>query len=79
MIEIKLKYPVEFEGKTIDTLTIRRPKVKDLKDASNKFKNEEEREMYLFAKLTNQPLELIGELDIADYKQLQEAYLTFLS
>lgn len=77
-MEIKLKYPIEFEGKKIEKLELRRPKVKDLRDVSQKAKDDTEKELLLFAKLTGQPVELIEELDIADYKQLQDAYMSFL-
>ena len=77
-MEVKLKYPIEFEGKKVEKLTVRRPKVKDLKDVSQKAQDDTERELLLFAKLTGQPVELIEELDLADYRQLQEAYASFL-
>ena len=58
-MEIKLKYPIEFEGKKIEKLELRRPKVKDIKDVSQKFTDDTERELAFFAKLTGQPIELI--------------------
>ena len=78
-MKIKLKFPIEFEGKKVEELEMRRPKVKDIRDVSQKTKDDTEKELLLFAKLTGQPVELIEELDLADYKQLQEAYMSFLS
>lgn len=78
-MEIKLKYPVEFDGKKVEKVELRRPKVKDVIDVQKKTKDEAEQELLLFSKLTGMPIEFIEELDIADYQQLQETYKGFLS
>lgn len=76
MIKIELKYPLE----NLKEITLRRPKVKDLLEI-DKLANlpDAEKELILFEKLTGVSKELLKELDIYDYSQLQKAYQSFLS
>lgn len=73
---IKLKYPIEFEGKKYSEIKVRSPKVKDYKAAQ--MAKEEEQELVLISKLTGQPVEFIEELEMSDYVKLQEAIKDFL-
>ena len=70
MREIKLN-----NGKIIK---IRSPKVRDLKAVSH-INDEIEKEENLIANLTGLSIEEIDEMDLSDYKKLQEALMGFLS
>jgi len=70
MVEIKLS-----DGRVIK---MRKPKVRDMRIVSD-VDNEVEKEMRLIGNLTNMTLEEIDEMDLDDYKKLQEALMGFLS
>jgi len=70
MTEIKLS-----NGKIIK---MRKPKVRDMRMVANE-ENEIEKEMKLISNLTNLTFEEIDEMDLDDYKKLQEALMGFLS
>jgi hypothetical protein len=70
MVEIKLS-----DGKVIK---MRKPKVRDMRIVSD-VDNEVEKEMRLIGNLTNMTFEEIDEMDLDDYKKLQEALMDFLS
>ena len=76
---INLKYPVTYQGERIETLTMRRPKVRDMLAAAQKADNAEGKELHVFADLTEVAPELIEDMEWIDYMALQEAYGTFLS
>jgi hypothetical protein len=73
---IKLKYPLE---NGLNTITLRRPKVRDMLAADKAKGGDAEREVALFANLAELTPEDIANLDMADYKQLQDVYKDFLS
>ncbi len=76
MIKIELKYPLE----NLTEINIRRPKVKDLLEIDQlSGLPESERELLLFEKLTGVSKEILKELDLYDYSQLQKTYQSFLS
>lgn len=76
MEKIKLKYPLE----NLTEITLRRPKVKDLLEIDQlQGISEPEKELLMFEKLTGISKEILKELDIYDYSQLQKAYQSFLS
>lgn len=78
MTTIKLEHPVEAEGRTIAELTMRRPKVRDERDARRVAgASDEEHEIVLFANLCQIAPETIHEMDLADYARLQEAFSDF--
>ena len=70
MKEIKLS-----DGKVIK---MRKPKVRDMRIVGD-IENEIEKEMKLIGNLTNMTFEEIDEMDLDDYKKLQEALMDFLS
>lgn len=73
--EIFLKYPVQLaSGKTLEKLTLRRAKVVDLKEASRGNASQEDQEVALLARLSGLLPEDLLELDLADYKALQDAF-----
>ena len=72
MDTIKLDYPIDFEGGKLAEINVRRPKVSDVTAARKGKKDEAEQEVALIATLTGLPVSAIEELDLADYKKLQE-------
>ncbi len=77
MDPIKLDHPIDFEGAKLSEITLRRPKVSDVTAARKGHKDEAEQEVSLVAKLSGLPASAIEELDIADYKKLQEVLAGF--
>jgi hypothetical protein len=79
MSQITLHHPVTVDGQQIKTLTLRRPKVKDQLAADKGAGGNADKEVRLFANLCEVAPKVIEELDLADYRQIQEAYSGFLS
>lgn len=79
--EIVLDYPIKIEGVEVSKLTLRRPKVGDVLAAEEqaKGKGEKETEILTFANLCQVTPAEIRELDLGDYKKLQEAFSGFFS
>lgn len=70
MVEIKLN-----DGTIIK---MRKPKVRDMRIVGD-IDNEVEKEMKLIGNLTNMTFDEIDEMDLDDYKKLQEGLKGFLS
>lgn len=71
---IVLKYPVRLNtGDTLQTLTMRRPRVGDLRAVAH-LKTDAEQELALLARITGLVPEDLDLLDLADYKVLQETF-----
>ena len=69
---ISLNYPITLgTGETLDTLSVRRAKVKDIRKM-NEHKNDADKEMHLLSALTGLVPEDLDNLDISDYAKLQE-------
>lgn len=79
MKEITLKNQIEFDGMPVKTLKMRNPKVKDQIAVEKQGGTEAEKEVRFIASLCGCPIELIEELSLSDYRQLQEAFIGFLS
>ena len=62
------------EGRTVSSLTMRRPKVRDERVAED----EADQEIALFANLCEVSPDTVHELDMADYRKLQEAFVGFI-
>lgn len=76
--EIKLSMPYKFNGVESDTLTMRRPKVKDQR-LSGKVKGDTaDQELALFGSLCGVAPADLDDLDIDDYVLVQGAYEAFL-
>lgn len=72
-ITITLTFPITLgTGETLDTLSVRRAKVKDIRKMSE-HKNDVDKEMHLLSALTGLVPEDLDNLDISDYAKLQEA------
>ena len=63
---ITLQYPVTVDGETITELTLRRPKMADMK-RGQKHKNDLEKSMHLIADLAEVTPKVVEELDTADF------------
>lgn len=76
-MQIELSHPVVSDGTELRVLNLRRPKVRDVLLAAKIGGTDEEKEVRMFANLCEVASETIEELDIADYKELQESYKSF--
>lgn len=76
---ITLEYPVTHQGTEYTSLTMRRPKVRDSRDAQRGGGGNSDHEIRLFANLCEVPPSVIEEMDMKDYMQIQAAYEGFLS
>lgn len=71
---VKLKYPVRLAtGQTLTELTLRRPKVGDIRAAAH-LNTDAEQELFIFARLTGLVPEDLDVLDFADYKEVQRVF-----
>ena len=74
---VKLDHPVTVDGVEHTSITIRRPKVRDERDAKRGGGSDGEAEIKLFANLCEVTPEVIEEMDAADFDRLQDAYFDF--
>ena len=74
---VQLTWPVAWDGSTVDRLTMRRPTVRDLLSVEG-IPSEQRREVQLYAVLCSVNPECLEQLDLADYRQLQEVFSAFL-
>ena len=77
--ELKLGHPVEVGGDKVEALTMRRPKVRDSRDAAKGGGTPADVEIRLFANLCEVSPEVVEEMDMGDYQRLQDLYTGFLS
>lgn len=77
--EFELAKSVTFEKKTYTKLTMRRPKVRDMRLAQQLTDTAMGYELVLFSNLCDIPEGLMDELDEKDYRKMQEIYRSFLS
>lgn len=74
---VTLQYPLKLaDGRNIASITLRRPKVRDLKNAQRTGGGNAEQEIALLAAITEEHLtpEDMEELDMADYGTLQAIF-----
>ncbi len=76
---IELQYPIEVNGATVSTITLRRPTVRDRLVAEKAGGSEAEREIRLIANLGEMAPADVELLDMADYVKIQEHLTDFLS
>lgn len=77
-IEVKLSEPLEYDGKRITSLKLRRPIVADMLAAQKVSTNEPERELNLISVLTGLPRAAVEKLDMRDYMALQRKLAEFM-
>ena len=76
---IFLEFPIERDGKKIDRVTMRRPKVADMRVAQASSTTNAEYECTLFTNLCGMTPEEMNQVDQKDYMSMQEAYTAFLA
>lgn len=74
---IQLKVPVTVNGITVSTLTLRRPKVRDL-EAIDKVQGDIAKSISLIANLAEWTPEDVRELDAADFATVSKAVADML-
>lgn len=74
---VQLSEPIVVEGQEIQSLTMRRPKVRDQILAEKSEGTAAEQEVAMFANLCEVAPAAIQELDMADYLRLQQVYQGF--
>ena len=68
-VAVSLSRPIEVDGKTISSLTLRRPLVRDL-IAAERQPGDIAQEAALLSLCAGIPFETIGRLDAADYRRI---------
>ena len=76
-MQIKLSHPVVSDGTELRVLNLRRPKVRDVLLAAKIGGTGEEKEIRVLANLCEVAPDVVEELDMADYKKLQDGYRSF--
>lgn len=78
METIKLSHAITIENNTYEKLSLRRPKVRDRLAVERLKKTDAEKEITMIANLAEVTVEVIEELDLADYGKIQEVLQNFL-
>ena len=78
-VKIELAHSIEIDGAKVGVIQLRRPKVRDMLSVEKSVDNDAEKEIQLFANLSELSPDNLLELDMADYAKLQKAYQDFLS
>ena len=76
---ITLSYPIEFAGRKITEVNLRRAKTKDVLNAKKMHKDDEDIQLAIIANLGEIEPDALKELDMADYKKISETIEGFLS
>ena len=78
---VALEYPITWEGAKIAEVTVKRPKVKDIKAmtaaAEEQDANEFDRSILVISALSGLPAKAIEELDQADFQAISEVVGSF--
>lgn len=75
--DIKLDVPFEFDGETISSITMRRPKVRDKLRAKDAKGDEMDKGLALISNLVERPIEFLMEIDEVDLDKLETQYMAF--
>lgn len=78
MSEIQLQHPFTVDGEHITHLKLRRPKVKDRIASEQVEGTLAEKELKLMAILCHVSEKVIQEMDLSDYRQLQDKIASYL-
>jgi len=71
MTEIKLEHPIQANGETVETITLKRPQVRHLK-AVDRAQGDIERAALLIGELAGLPPSAVEQIDAADFARLSE-------
>lgn len=77
--ELVLNYPITISGKTVDRLDVRRPTLGDQLAADKMRGSDADKEVALMVSLTGLEPANLSDLDLMDYRRLQQVYEGFLS
>lgn len=75
--EIKLQYPIEFNGQKRAVISMRRPKLRDFEAVEN-VTNDIEKSVRLIANLSEITPDEVRELDMVDYRKVNAVLEDFL-
>lgn len=75
---IVLQRPVKLADRTLDKITMRRAKVRDVLEVAPGSKSEDDKEVRLIAKLSGNNPEDLHDVDYADWQRVQQVFLGFL-
>ncbi len=75
-VEIELTWPIQVDGAELKTITMRRPKARDLLTLAER--DEPDAEAKMLADLCEHTLETLLDLDAEDYLKVKETYIGFL-
>ena len=79
-IIVTFQYPFAYNGETVTSLAFkRRAKVRDQMAAARAGKDPATQEIALLANLAEVPPDMLHEVDMSDYRQLQKVLEDFLS
>lgn len=80
MTKIELKTPIKTPSGEVKTITLRRAKVRDLKEVQRLGLSDADQELMLLARLSEEKLtpEDMEELDLADYAEVQRVFRTLV-
>lgn len=78
-VTITLDFPVEYNGETISTLNMRRPKVRDQRVVNKCGGDDLDVDIKMFTILCEVSEAVIDDLVPTDFKKLQKAFQDFLS
>ena len=78
-VKIELTHPIDIDGTKVGVIQLRRPKVRDMLSVEKSVDNDVEKEIQLFANLSEVAPDNLLDLDMVDYAKLQKAYQDFLS
>lgn len=76
-VEITLAFPITVDGRKIDKVTMRRPKLRDTRAARKVTKDQFEAGVWMLATLCDLPPEVLDEMDDIDAARLQAQYDSF--
>jgi hypothetical protein len=76
---VKLKRPIEFAGRKITQVELRRPKAKDSISTRRAYPADVDFQLHLIASLAEIEPEALQEMDMADYTAIGTAVNDFLS
>lgn len=76
---VALAVPVEWQGQKIAEVSVRRPKVKDLRaiEAASRGQSQLDQGASMIAQLTGLPVEAVDELDAQDFTAISEVIAGF--
>ena len=76
-VEIDLDFPIEVDGREVDKVTMRRPKVDDELTFSEAKGSQARKAVVLLAALCELTPKQVGSMDTADFAKLEKQYADF--